>query len=496
MGQATITAGGPEGSYTIGLDFGQAAKAAKLAEITAYLAQLVAQIATAQASYDTQKAAEEVVKTGVTDRLNNYVTATQTLANAVEAENAALENFRAVAANPLSTDIQKLLSQTQLTAAVAARTAAKNAIDPALNAYTKAAQELTQARYKTANLMVPLQRLKDDQAGRLKDASYWAGIATEESRQAWCADFTEDASGDVATIEIPGESKIILIAPGAPASAPEDGRLRAREVQSPAQVFFNAAILPGWQKFKPTYRRGVITAINEDADTASVTLTDDTSSANGLGINQTSTLAGVPVQYMECHARAFEVGDLCVIKFMNQDWAQPKVVGFAENPKPCPYTLNYVYPNSQIVVPTGHEQKVRRGDDADPVEAIPVYHNGAGYEEEWYQWDDGVTDRVRTDTNVQQSKTYVARYLTFKPLFLLTRNIVPEFPPYTVGYNITQSGYTSNSLEQGGFATLVAAQAWRFPEFTVTRTVFGRLFTIIYTYNAGTDRYEATSSDK
>jgi hypothetical protein len=114
-----------------------------------------------------------------------------------------------------------------------------------------------------------------------------------------------------------------------------DGVLVAREVQSPEQVFFNAAILPGWQKFKPTYRSGVITALNTSNNTASVTLDAAQSSAAGLDINKMTALANVPVVYMTCHAAAFEAGDRCVVRFNGMDWAQPQVVGFVDNPKPC-----------------------------------------------------------------------------------------------------------------------------------------------------------------
>lgn len=163
------------------------------------------------------------------------------------------------------------------------------------------------------------------------------------TRAAWCADFTEDATGEVATVEIPGEDKLLLIAPGAPKPVAADGALVAREAQSPGQVFWNAAVLPGWQKFRPTYRRGTITALDTAAETASVTLAADVSSAQNLGINPTPYLTNVPVQYMTCNAGAFEVGDKAVIKFTGGEWLQPKIVGFAENPRPCPYGTHLIF---------------------------------------------------------------------------------------------------------------------------------------------------------
>ena len=109
----------------------------------------------------------------------------------------------------------------------------------------------------------------------------------------------------------------------------------AREVQSPEQVFWNAAVLPGWQKWKPTYRLGTITALDVEADTSSVTLDAAYSSAQGLNVNQATSLTAVPVVYMSCNALAFEVGDRCVVAFTGQSQDAPKVVGFLDHPKSC-----------------------------------------------------------------------------------------------------------------------------------------------------------------
>ena len=46
-------------------------------------------------------------------------------------------------------------------------------------------------------------------------------------------------------------------------------------------------------------------------------------------------LENVPVQYMQCNAAAFTVGDKVLIKLMGRDWTKPCVIGFKENPKPC-----------------------------------------------------------------------------------------------------------------------------------------------------------------
>lgn len=175
-----------------------------------------------------------------------------------------------------------------------------------------------------------------------------------ESELAWCADFTEGATGDVGTIEIPGEAQTyfvpkevesdpasvaLLVRPQGTApgyDAFRDGVLLPREWMSPEQAFFNAAILPGWQRWEPTYRSGRIVAISADSQTCSVELNPAISSASELPVNPSATtLHAVPVDYMSCGIDAFEEGDEVVIELQARDWLQPKVIGFLHHPKPC-----------------------------------------------------------------------------------------------------------------------------------------------------------------
>ena len=43
----------------------------------------------------------------------------------------------------------------------------------------------------------------------------------------------------------------------------------------------------------------------------------------------------VPIEYMNCNANAFIPGDQVVVEFTDQDFEQPKVIGFASNPADC-----------------------------------------------------------------------------------------------------------------------------------------------------------------
>jgi hypothetical protein len=187
--------------------------------------------------------------------------------------------------------------------------------------------------------ILKLQKLSLEKRNETLDA-----IPETKEITAWCADLTEDLTGDVGLIEVPGESVAFNVQPGYENNAvydpARDGQLTPTLAMTPAQAFYNLAMLPGWQKWKPTYRYGTITAIS--GDTADVTLDAATSTQQSLGVNQESTLTGVPIEYMSCNGAAFEVGDEVLVKFTGQDWGGPVVVGFKDNPKACALTFLFI----------------------------------------------------------------------------------------------------------------------------------------------------------
>lgn len=156
-----------------------------------------------------------------------------------------------------------------------------------------------------------------------------------ETKTVWCADYTENASGTVGIIEIDAEQPTFVMAPGGEAWNSNYGLMVSREVQEGFQVYYNAAILPGVQKWSPTFRSGVIEAIDYDNHLCSVDLDPAKSSAQSLDINVSDFLTSVPVSYMSCDSYAFESGDKVVVYFQDQNPAQPVVIGFVTNPRPC-----------------------------------------------------------------------------------------------------------------------------------------------------------------
>ncbi len=294
MGYAKIISGGPAGRYTIELDYGASTRTALLTALNTLLAQLdnsisaqLAQIALADALE-----AAQLVKLQAAEAALIVATAGGLPPGATRADTA---SFRFEATN------------------------------------------LARLRAQHEPLRTRLALMRFNRTEALRRIVYWTAFNPIEIRSAWCADLTETAPAGLfaATLDIPGESALIVLAPGCRAWNPADGILTAREIMSPEQAFLNAAILPGWQKFKPTYRWGTITAINYSANTCSVSLFASVSSARRLGVNQASSLANVPVVYSTCNAQAFVIGDRVVVEFIGQSWSAPRVIGFVDNPKAC-----------------------------------------------------------------------------------------------------------------------------------------------------------------
>ncbi len=162
-------------------------------------------------------------------------------------------------------------------------------------------------------------------------------IPEDQTIAMWCADLTEQLSGEVGVVELPGEAIEFNIQPGYENNAiynlSRDGQVTPTFSMTPEQVYYNLAMLPGWQKWKPTFRYATIDSLN--GDVADITLDTALSTQQSLVINQSGAITDVAIEYMECDGQAFSVGDTVLVKFENQDFSSPKIIGFKDNPKPC-----------------------------------------------------------------------------------------------------------------------------------------------------------------
>lgn len=249
---------------------------------------------------------------------------------------AALTASLATAASQLSTLAEKI------TTAGAERSASLAALDAAIAGKDAAAIRAAERRLLTAAATLEgLTRTRAEiTARRTADAialeTLQAAPPDDQAAEAWCADYSEDLSGTVGTIDPLGAGGRAILRPGYNGDAAytpgRDGHFRKRGHMGPAELFFNAAILPGWQKWMAPPRIGTITALN--GDSCDVLLEAAESDAQGLDTNQSPALTGVGVSYMECNGAAFEVGDTVVVAFAGS-WENPQVIGFEKNPRPC-----------------------------------------------------------------------------------------------------------------------------------------------------------------
>lgn len=337
MGQAEIISGGTDGLYRVRLDYGTETRDKRVEKLTADLATVQGQLDTAESELADQQATVSSQQDDINGKIEAYETAAKSLEALRIVLDEAIQDRLDLSENATPEEIAA--ANAAVTAATAAYNAAETVIRNSDKEINDALKKLEKEKSKVYPLQLKVDLLTDEKTGLTKKKKYWTDLTLQEEKNVWCADMTEDATGKVATLEIPGENNMVVIKPGAPTHTTADGKLVARAIQHPNQAFFNAAILPGWQKYLPTYRRGTITELDTELDTASVTLTDDKSSAQNLGINKISELKNVPVKYMECNASAFEVGDVVVVQFDDRSWDKPKITGFVREPKPCGLNL-------------------------------------------------------------------------------------------------------------------------------------------------------------
>jgi hypothetical protein len=370
MGYATIKGGGPTGRYEIELDYGSQAKTDALAVLDDRRVLVEVKIAETQVRVTDAAATTSELNAQQRAMRDQYISAQQ-----------------GIGAFP---DIEEM-----------------SRVDQARAEAQSAEQRL---RVKLELLQLHLEDIR-------KQITYWDALSLKVTKGAWCTDYTEDASGIVATIDVEGDSELILVAEGGRGWEATDGVLTARAIQSPAQVYWNAAAMPGWQKWLPTYRWGTITDLDFETDTAAVSLAAATSSAKQrpFDINQSATLSGVPVRYMTCNASAFEVGDRVIVQFTGQDWSAPVVIGFLDNPKPClqyvaQYYVRGYYPLNSGNLSLINEQTKNPGDTWDAVIAI----SPTGYQE-FMRWNDDVMTLDRSDGEVTEDLTKIALYAFAMP---------------------------------------------------------------------------------
>jgi len=295
MGAGTITDEIGDGLYTVLIDDGQAELNTRISNLTTRIDEITLDLVSADAELQTAKANAAVVYGQLNDAIDVYAAALGP-DNAADAERAIVQDLT-VSGFEQSAIVQK-------------------------------------AQYKVDNLEIEKKACEEEK-------SYLSEFNLQSSQDLWCADYTLEAAGSVGIIEIPGESvgtgneSPRIIVPGAETPIETDGKMTGRPAQNADQIYYNLALLPGWEKYRPTYRLATITDIDRQNDTCNLTLDNQLSTEQNLDINQEIFLEDVAIEYLTCNSAAFKIWDRIVIKFEGQDWENPKVIGFEQEPKAC-----------------------------------------------------------------------------------------------------------------------------------------------------------------
>ncbi len=232
MGRGTIAGGGPDGFYDVTLVKYTARAEANISKLESRISELTALISEAE---DAIEAAEDEYNAAVA-ALNALIAAGASTEDTMEATVLALEKAGVLRA---AQDKKKRLS---------------------------------------------LQKAEAEKAS----ARLSAAIASE-TVDAWCVDLSESLTGEVGTIEIDGRPTQILVNPGGETDTAL-GKLQPPIANTPAGACYNFAILPWWQKYKPTYRVGVLINVpseteGADPDTCDVGILP-VHSYQGIAVNQ------------------------------------------------------------------------------------------------------------------------------------------------------------------------------------------------------------------
>jgi hypothetical protein len=246
MGKGTIISGGTDGVYTLQLNLNTANLADIIARMQAEIAVLDSQITTVSGQITTKQAESLVLENLITSYIGD------------------------------PTKTQEL------------KTASKNLVVKQNELYEL---RMTKKVYE-------LQK----KALQLRIAYYNANTPEDPTAPAYCVDLTEDLTGVVGTIEIPGERGSVRIRPGyngrATYDRTRDGQLFPAICQNPFQCFYNWAMLPGWQKWLPKYKFGTILSIDYNNNICNIDVEAATSSAQDLDVNSSLYLEDVPIEYM------------------------------------------------------------------------------------------------------------------------------------------------------------------------------------------------------
>ncbi len=262
--------------------------------------------------------------------------------NAVNARIKTLETRIQTAADKIAGELQTAVDTTL--AALNAITVPDGTIDPGPELDQLMAQ-LDAARSAYDKAVNALNREKITRENASSEKGKLEAYDSEIERDLWCADYTTSlkSGSEVGVIDIyqfrgrstPGDQIIIpayLTGKESQYNKVRDGRNVPQGSLSANSWWCSMMLVAGMERFNPHYRKGEITAINDDG-TVNVTVDDIytqaiTAQAEALTSSETN-LVNVPVRYLICNAGAFELGDRVVIEYPRKNIHKGLAASFA-----------------------------------------------------------------------------------------------------------------------------------------------------------------------
>lgn len=120
--------------------------------------------------------------------------------------------------------------------------------------------------------------------------------------------------------------------------AATDGVIVPVSSMTPAQYLYNYAMWSGAEAWRGRFHVAQIVSKSTPSGPVDVEL----QFGNHLAQDGfTTTLTDVPVQYMDCDGKAFMAGDYVIVTYSTGN-TSPKVIGFAQAPRPCPLPKDFL----------------------------------------------------------------------------------------------------------------------------------------------------------
>ena len=355
MGRAVIVSNEGAGAYTVRQVVSQGRARARLAALQAKSAALDPKITEAARLQAEDVAAADYAL----GRLNTALEQVPIAQDALAAAQMALINIRftGTAAEIAAAELAVQQAEALVAAVVHERKYWENEMQATLTRAMKSDGALQSLRLEKAGLESGIRTLANNLPGVISP-----------TENAWCWDYTVDLEigatvGTVDAGRLKGNEPLVIWSEGTNPST-RWGTLCATMDLTPEGAFYNLAMLPGVDRWRPRFRTARVTAAGVLANTLDVhvnplnlTTTSPIRSWT-LNCDQSTWLDGVPVEYMGLASPGdlFAVGDDVVIEFREGkkpvpgtpwpggsgapwlgggDWSHPVCVGFAHDPKPC-----------------------------------------------------------------------------------------------------------------------------------------------------------------